>query len=127
MRIKLLTFCLLSALSLSSGYGQNKINYKPGLIGGVSTTQITTPALKTTSGALPTPGASIVRIDDTVAPPLKPLMLIDSIEVADSKQLNSDDIQSITVPHMPQADLIRTYGSKAKDGVILITTKKMKK
>ena len=52
MRIELLTFCFLSVLSLSSVYGQNEINYKFGLIGGVSAAQISTPSLKTISGLL---------------------------------------------------------------------------
>lgn len=127
MRIELLIICFLSVLSLSSVYGQNKLNHKFGIIGGTSTEQIDTLSLKTTSGVVPAPVPFVVRLDGPVHPPIKPLVLVDSIEVVDIKQINPDDIKSMTVPRMSQADLIRIYGSKAKDGVILITTSKMKK
>ena len=53
-----------------------------------------------------------------------PLVLVDGV-VADMAPLNSDDIESISI--LKDASSAAIYGSRAANGVILITTKKGKK
>ena len=53
-----------------------------------------------------------------------PLLLIDGVAVEDMNLLNPSDIESITVLKDAQASI---YGSRAANGVILVTTKKGRK
>ena len=56
----------------------------------------------------------------------KPLVLIDGVEIDDIKKvkINPSDIKSMTVlKSSPTNNLVDTFGIKAKDGVILVSTK----
>ena len=54
----------------------------------------------------------------------KPLFIVDGIEVKSIDNIPSDNIESITVIKDASAEIL--YSKKGKDGVILVTTKKLK-
>ena len=54
----------------------------------------------------------------------KPLILVDGKETSDIENLSFEDIDSISV--LKNQSAVKLYGEKAKNGVILITTKKGK-
>lgn len=68
----------------------------------------------------------VIRLDGPVPRFKPPLYIVDNVKVTDIKQINPDSIVSINVVNMPQVDLIRTYGAKTKNGVVLVTTNKQK-
>lgn len=60
-----------------------------------------------------------------VAPPANPLYIIDGKRMTDQidkQNINPNDIESLNV--LKGSDAVKQYGEAAKDGVILITTKK---
>ena len=74
------------------------------------------------SGAM---GGATIRIRGvTTIGNSDPLVMVDGIPVADVNQVNSADIENITV--LKDAAASSIYGSRAASGVILITTKRAK-
>ena len=70
-------------------------------------------------------GAPTIKIRGSIGSPngdSKPLILVDNVEVTDISMVNPDDIESISV--LKDAAASSLYGSRAANGVILITTKK---
>ncbi|RDC57178.1 hypothetical protein DU508_08295 [Pedobacter chinensis] len=55
----------------------------------------------------------------------EPLYIVDGKEIFDIKSLNPENIESVTV--LKEAGTSALYGEKAKDGVVIITTKATKK
>ncbi|WDF56084.1 M56 family metallopeptidase [Mucilaginibacter sp. KACC 22063] len=68
---------------------------------------------------------STVRID-TKNPEKQPLYIVDGKEVAGDalKSIAPDNIESINI--LKDADAVKTYGKKAKNGVVIVTTKEAK-
>lgn len=100
--------------------------------------RLTVLALVTASGLLagacskatlvvpPVPTTALVE-KQTDFPPM--LFFVDSVEVADIKQakLDPNNIKAIHVLGVAQKEeLVRTYGQRAKNGVVFVTTKKGK-
>lgn len=81
---------------------------------------------KATLGVPPAPTTALVEKqgDD-----IRPLCFVDSVEVTDFKQakLDPNTIESINVLNpLDKKELVRVYGLKAKNGVIFVSTKKVK-
>jgi len=55
----------------------------------------------------------------------EPLYIVDGKEISDINSLNPENIESVTV--LKEAGTSALYGEKAKDGVVIITTKATKK
>lgn len=79
----------------------------------------------TRSGSSGAMGGATIRIRGvTTIGNSDPLVMVDGIPVADVNQVNSADIENITV--LKDAAASSIYGSRAASGVILITTKRAK-
>ncbi|WP_198175251.1 SusC/RagA family TonB-linked outer membrane protein [Spirosoma telluris] len=79
----------------------------------------------TRSGSNGAMGGATIRIRGvTTIGNSDPLVMVDGIPVADVNQVNSADIENITV--LKDAAASSIYGSRAASGVILITTKRAK-
>ncbi|MEZ0483078.1 SusC/RagA family TonB-linked outer membrane protein [Fibrella aquatica] len=79
----------------------------------------------TRSGGSGAMGGATIRIRGvTTIGNSDPLVMVDGIPVADVNQVNSADIENITV--LKDAAAASIYGSRAASGVILITTKRAK-
>ncbi|GAB2556841.1 SusC/RagA family TonB-linked outer membrane protein [Spirosoma aerophilum] len=79
----------------------------------------------TRSGSNGAMGGATIRIRGvTTIGNSDPLVMVDGIPVADVNQVNSADIENITV--LKDAAAASIYGSRAASGVILITTKRAK-
>lgn len=63
----------------------------------------------------------IIRGKGTVNHEDKPLIIVDGLEIENISDLKPDDIQAISVLKGESAE--KTYGTKAKNGVIVVTTK----
>lgn len=88
-----------------------------GLLPGVTITS--------SSGQPGSPGVNIlVRGVNTINSQTNPLILIDGVAGGDINLVNPDDIESVSV--LKDAASSSIYGSRAANGVILITTKKGK-
>ena len=78
---------------------------------------------KTNLAILPAPPTALV---DKQSEDTRPLYFVNNVEVKDFKQakIGPNDIESVNVLK-PSAtnDLVSTYGPKAKNGVIFVTTK----
>ena len=66
-------------------------------------------------------------IIDCVCPSTSPLFLVDELEVSSDvlARLNPDDIQNFSI--IKDAKAIEMYGTRATNGVVVITTKLSKK
>lgn len=71
---------------------------------------------------------TVIRIDGPV-PKFKPLIIIDNVKQPSRKKINIDpnDIVSLDVPKLNRAQAIQLYGRRARDGVVIIKTKKLDK
>ena len=121
------------------GYGTVKKDNLTGSISAIKTDDVNRGAVSNTQdllkgripGLLVTPGdgspgsGSRIRIrgSSSLNPSNGPLIVIDGVPVANSLDiLNPNDIESFTV--LKDASAAAIYGSRASNGVILITTKK---
>ncbi len=66
-----------------------------------------------------------IRGISSIGSDVQPLFVIDGIPTSETKDLNPNDIESVVV--LKDASSAAMYGSRASNGVILITTKKGKK
>jgi hypothetical protein len=80
---------------------------------------------KANLGIPPAPATALVekQSDDS-----RPLVFVDSVEVDLKKdKLDPDNIKSVNVLGMSyKKELVSTYGQRARNGVIFVTTKKEK-
>jgi TonB-dependent SusC/RagA subfamily outer membrane receptor len=66
-------------------------------------------------------GTIQIRGTGSLDPDKRPLLILDGVEIDDISTVLPDDIHSITV--LKDASAEKAYGTKAKNGVIVITTK----
>jgi TonB-linked SusC/RagA family outer membrane protein len=122
------------------GYGTQKKKDLTGAVAAISgelvterkATQVSTAlqgaisgVMVTRSGASGAMGTSSIRIRGiTTIGDSNPLVIVDGVPVSDVNQVNSEDIDNLTV--LKDAASASIYGSRAAAGVILITTKRAK-
>ena len=94
----------------------NATNVSQSLQGAIPGLQVTR------SSGLPGASATIKVRGITTMGDSDPLIILDGVQVSSIDQVNSDDIESITV--LKDAASASIYGSRAAAGVILVTTKR---
>ena len=73
-----------------------------------------------------TPKAAVIRLDGPT-PEFKPLIIIDNVKQPRHKKVNLDpaDVVSVEAFTPSRHNVIQLYGRRARDGVIVIKTKKL--
>ena len=66
----------------------------------------------------------LIRGLNTVSGSTKPLIVIDGVPGAELENINPDDIEKIDI--LKDASSTAIYGSRATNGVVIVTTKKRK-
>jgi len=122
------------------GYGTIKKSDMTGAVGGLKGSQLDSQSNNNVGSAIQGKIAGVTVESDSGAPGSgtkiqirgagslnnnNPLILVDDIAVASMNNLNPSDIESIQV--LKDASAAAIYGSRAANGVILITTKSGKK
>lgn len=122
------------------GYGAVKKSDLTGAVASVSTKELTAAGISSAAGAMQgvVPGVNIQRSSNkpgsgynilirglnTVSGSTKPLIVIDGVPGAELENINPDDIEKIDI--LKDASSTAIYGSRATNGVVIVTTKEEK-
>lgn len=122
------------------GYGAVKKSDLTGAVASVSTKELTAAGISSAAGAMQgvVPGVNIQRSSNkpgsgynilirglnTVSGSTKPLIVIDGVPGAELENINPDDIEKIDI--LKDASSTAIYGSRATNGVVIVTTKRGK-
>ena len=120
------------------GYGSVKKSDLTGAVASVSTKDLTITGRASAVGAMQgvVPGVNIQRSSNkpggaynilirglnTISGSTKPLIVIDGVPGAELENINPDDIEKIDI--LKDASSTAIYGSRATNGVVIVTTKK---